>query len=104
MKDYREVLEALLAGKKIRSSNWEPHEYVCFDKKGNLINERWIICYPLIHIGDANRWSIYEEPKEEPKEEQLSFKDILKRLKVCNQCKCIFLPAGGRNICEGCEP
>ena len=55
--------------------------------------------YALWYV--ESRFFFEDAPNEE---RPLSLKEILKKLKVCKQCKCIFLPAGGRNICEGCEP
>ena len=36
----KEIMEALLQGKKLRSIEWKKEEYVCLNEKGNLIDEK----------------------------------------------------------------
>ena len=38
-KNQREVLEALLSGKKIRDEDWSPDSFIHIDEDGNIIDE-----------------------------------------------------------------
>ena len=65
----KEILEALLAGKKIGSEHWGEDEYVYLDDEGYLRNEKECLIYDinfiLVNDFDSNNsMFVYEEPKK----------------------------------------
>lgn len=65
----KEILEALLAGKKIGSEDWGEDEYVYLDDEGHLRDENGYLVngidFILVNDFDSNtNMFVYEEPKK----------------------------------------
>lgn len=59
----KEIMEALINGKKITSESWDIDEYIYFDENGNIICENDLsFCDEF-----SNDMYVYEEPKEKEK-------------------------------------
>lgn len=59
----KEIMEALLEGKKVCDEEWHEDEYICFNDKGIMVSE----CDQEIKIDGvaySDKMYIYEEPKE----------------------------------------
>lgn len=59
----KEIMEALVAGKKIGCDYWEEDEYVCFNNDGVMIAENDLEM-PFNGVDYNDKMYIYEEPKE----------------------------------------
>ena len=57
----KEILEALLAGKKIGSEGWDEDEYIYLDDEGHLREENGYLVNDITFNADM---FIYEEPKK----------------------------------------
>ena len=73
--NQKQIMEALLSGKKIRSKHWNDHCYICLD--GDNIVDELGECNSIDLDGDQlSLWEIYQEPKKQVEKFLWNIKNI----------------------------
>lgn len=64
--NFKQALEALIAGKKIRRKCWEEGHYWVLDYRGILVNSVGKLPYiNKFHLTDRDTWQVFAEPINE---------------------------------------
>ena len=84
--NFKQALNELIGGKKIRRKNWEDGHYWVLDKSGTLVNSIGNI--PIINknqLIEQNNWEVYVDENNILVEElgilENRLKEVIKRLK-----------------------
>ncbi len=73
--NFRDTIQALLDGKKIKREDWTDGEFTRVDEKGQLVDELGNSGYVAFYTDGC--YEIYEEPEEELKIENLKVGDVI---------------------------
>lgn len=76
----KEALQALLEGKKVRSEQWQIHEYTKLNEAGRLIDEQDL---PLTVFGIDSTFYLVEDKAELTRSEiEAAFDEVRKEMKM----------------------
>ena len=61
--NQREIMEALLSGKKIRSAEWSENSYIYLVKEpGYIVDQDGVLDF--VEVDERLKFEIYQEPKK----------------------------------------